>query len=111
MAIESCPTPREDCPWFTRPTPSHLKKTQEHGCRSDLDHIVPRRLGTTALAGIYIEKHPENKQQLCRWEHDKKTLEGDAPLPDTEYMEQAIQEAEAEGLIHLSKKQRKRLGL
>lgn len=111
MAIESCPNPLEACPWFTRKTPDALRGQQEHGCHSNQDHIVPRRLAQTALASVYIFNHPENTQQLCAWEHDKKTADGDEPLPTEDYMKQAIIESIISGEMTLSKNKRKKLGL
>lgn len=89
MSIEACPTPSEDCPYFDRRPPGKLKRTQHHGCYSDMDHIVPRRLakrkGSTPLERQYVA-HPVNHQQLCRWEHDEKTWAGDEPMPTREEM-------------------------
>lgn len=110
MAIGSCPNPSFECPWFRRPTPRPLKGSQEHGCFSDLDHIVPQRLGTTALAKTYINL-PENKQQLCRWDHDEKGYEGDEPLPPEDYMAERVAVAALEGAIRLNAKKKKRIGL
>ncbi len=84
-----CPEPRPDC------------KYAPH-CFADQDHIVPRRLGSTVLARIYIDL-PVNKQQLCRRLHDIKTAEGDSPLPENADMIDAI---EASG-IYISAAKRK----
>lgn len=86
--IRECPTPREDCPYYNLPPPPPLRG-QEYGCYSDRDHIVPKRLGTTALARKYI-RLPINMQQLCRWDHVEKTIRGDEPLPPYEVMDRAV---------------------
>lgn len=91
MARGECPTPRPECPYVNR----------EGGCFSDLDHIVPQRLGRTALAAIYINL-PSNKQQLCRWLHEQKTAEGDEPLPPKEVMFMEVAAAQLRGEISLS---------
>ncbi len=93
--IGECPNPRAECPYAAR-----------EGCFSDTDHIVPQRLGTNALAATYIGL-PVNKQQLCRWEHDQKTRNGDEPLPEREEMIEAIETAVALGQIALSRRKRK----
>ena len=82
MTAEVCPITREDCPYYNRPP---RLRDAENGCFADTDHIVPRRLATTTLASLFIES-PENKQQLCRSDHDEKTRGGDEPLPDRETM-------------------------
>ena len=93
--IGECPNPIPDC-----------KYAERGGCFSDQDHIVPKRLGETTLAAVYIDL-PENKQQLCRRLHDIKTHEGDQPLPDDETMRVAIRTAQEVGEIALSKRKRK----
>lgn len=111
MSRKPCPFANESCKYWDRPVPPELKRRygQENGCFSDLDHIVPRRLGTTALSQFYITQVPENKQQLCRAEHDMKTQLGDAPLPSEEYMRGAIVAAEALGEVALSQTQRRKI--
>ena len=93
--IGECPTPRAECPYAAR-----------EGCFSDTDHIVPRRLATTALTATYIDL-PANKQQLCRWDHDQKTRNGDEPLPERAEMIEAIETAVTLGQIALSRRKRK----
>lgn len=110
MTIRPCPKPSPDCPYFDRKAPSPLRGKQEHGCFEDKDHIVPQRLGTTALAKAYIDL-PENKQQMCRWEHEKKTARGDEPLPSEEYMFNRVADAAMRGAIQLSKTKREKLKL
>lgn len=90
-----CPSPQAECKWAER-----------GGCFSDTDHIVPRRLATTALAATYIELQA-NKQQLCRREHEEKTAAGDEPLPDVETMRQAIVRAQAMGEVALGRRKMK----
>lgn len=93
--IGECPNPRADCPYAAR-----------KGCFSDTDHIVPKRLAKTTLAAVYVEL-PANKQQICRWEHEEKTANGDEPLPSRESMRTAIEIAQELGQIALSKRKRK----
>lgn len=90
-----CPNPKPEC-----------RYNQLGGCFSDTDHIVPRRLATTALNGVYIEL-PDNKQQICRDEHDQKTFEGDEPLPDVQTMRDAIFAAQSLGVVSLSRRKMK----
>lgn len=99
-----CPEPNKPgCPYM------------ERGCYADTDHIVPQRIArsksASAITRIYILDHPENRQQLCRWEHDEKTLEGDEPLPSQEYMQGAITEAYEAGEMYLSSNKLRRLGM
>jgi hypothetical protein len=92
--LGECPSPKPDC------------KYAERGCFSDTDHIVPRRLATTALSATYIELQA-NKQQLCRREHEEKTAQGDEPLPEIAEMREAIVLAHAMGEIALSRRKMK----
>lgn len=91
-----CPNPRPDCKYYDK------------GCFSDTDHIVPRRLGKCALSKAYINL-PENKQQMCRSEHDEKSKQGDEPLPTRTEMRQAVLAAHILGTIQLSNGNRKRM--
>jgi len=96
MTIGECPTPNQACPYYLRPprTPS-----AEHGCFSDTDHIVPQRLANTVLEKLFIYS-PENKQQICRSEHEDKTFSGDEALPDREEMlERVRRQIKAGGLV------------
>lgn len=97
MSYGPCPNPRPECPYA------------ERGCFSDLDHIVPKRLAECLLSRTYILDYPGNHQQLCRWEHDEKTRNGDEPLPSREFMLDAIRTAYESGEMHLSKGKRRRL--
>lgn len=106
MAYGECPFANEQCKYWDRKTPGPLRKTQEHGCYSDLDHIVPQRLGYTALNSTYIQL-AVNKQQLCRRLHDEKTANGDEPLPPEEDMISAVRDAEANGEIIVNKQLRR----
>ena len=104
--IKECPNAHKGCPWFDRP-PSVPGAT--NGCFSDTDHIVPRRLATTALTRLFINS-PENKQQLCREEHEAKSLAGDAPLPSREYMIESILQQKNLGILAVSRRIRKIIG-
>ena len=91
MAIEQCPLANGDCRYYDQPTPKALRGTQEHGCRSDSDHIIPRAMGkgATKLVQNYIQRSPDNRQQLCREEHEQKTRDDQInppTLPDAQFM-------------------------
>lgn len=115
MAMKACPNPSFECPWFSRKTPAPLKNTQEHGCFSDLDHKVPQRLariaGATALQKAYILDSQDNRQQICRWEHEEKGAQGDDPMPSNEYMMQTLARELMQGIVDFSDKQKKQIGL
>lgn len=103
MTIKPCPKSHEGCPLYGLEPPEKLSRTQEHGCYSDLDHIVPRRLAKTAIAAVYINR-PDNKQQLCRNEHNDKSAKGDEPLPEREFMVETIIADYMTRRIHLSRR-------
>lgn len=107
MSFEVCPKANESCPYWAKETPESLKGKQENGCRSDRDHRSPQRLakglGKQSLEHLYIYS-PENTQQLCRNEHDKKTREGDEPLPDRDYMLERVQAQITSGALKVSRK-------
>ena len=70
MRLE-CLQANETCKYFERPPPPELRRTQEHGCYEDTDHLISQRVATDALSR-YVIQRPENKVQLCRAEHDAK---------------------------------------
>jgi len=94
MAREACPNPnRAGCPWQDR----------KDGCFSDSDHIIPQRLarrkGATPAERQYIMTNPDNRQQLCRWEHEMKTeQENDFAL--LRELRQKLGEIAMEGVDH-----------
>ena len=96
--ITPCPNACPECPLYTKKAPTPLRDKQEHGCFSDTDHIIPRFIGrqaTSALVKNYV-RSKANQQQLCRWEHDKKTVEewqNPPELPTERFMIDAIKEA------------------
>lgn len=90
MALTECPDPnKEGCPWQYR----------SDGCFADTDHIIPRFVGrqqeTRAmrrLARRFLVL-PDNKQQLCRYEHDQKCYEeliAPPELPTADEMRRAL---------------------
>lgn len=88
--ITDCPNAHEGCPYFDKPTPKALRGEQSHGCRADTDHIIPRWMGRAATASPLLRNYirsKANQQQLCRLEHDKKTIEDwdNPPLPPTDF--------------------------
>lgn len=105
MTIGECPTPREACPYFSRPSRT---PNAEVGCFSDTDHIVPQRLATNALSKLYIYS-PENTQQICRSEHEAKTREGDEPLPEREEMMDSVRRQIKAGRLVVSKTIKRRV--
>lgn len=58
MAIEDCPNPQPDCKYAPE-------------CFSDNDHLIPRRLGDTALKRAYLNL-PQFQEQICRRIHDER---------------------------------------
>lgn len=105
MTIGECPTPRSECPYYSR----HPRTPDsEVGCFSDTDHIVPQRFATTALTKLYIYS-PENTQQLCRSEHEAKTREGDEPLPGREEMMDSVRRQIKAGKLVVSKTIKRRV--
>lgn len=104
MAIESCPNPQPDCKYAPE-------------CFSDNDHIIPRRLGTTALERAYLEL-PQFQQQICRRLHDERNARhnrgdtSDIPeFPTQNIMRAVILDAVESGEISLSKTQERKLGV
>ena len=95
MAIEKCPMANAGCKWYGRPTPKQLEGEQDHGCFSDTDHILPKKLASSAMERRFLEL-PENKQQICRRIHDEKTHNEwiDPPeLPDRAFIVEALKKA------------------
>lgn len=104
MAIEDCPNPQPDCKYWPE-------------CFSDEDHLIPRRLGRTALRSAYLDL-PEFKIQICRRLHDERNARHDAgdtsdipPFPSDNQMRARILDAVEEGIVYLSKRRERRLGL
>lgn len=80
------------------------------GCFADTDHIVPQRYKRMSLLVRKYIVTPENKQQICRWEHEEKTThESPALIPDEAFMLDAVRRAVDDGLIPLNKRDTKRL--
>jgi hypothetical protein len=82
MAREACPDPQPDCKYAT------LKG----GCFSDLHHTYwPKRLYCGKIATEF-RGLPENKQQICRREHDERHATEPIPeKPTIDEMKLAIQ--------------------
>lgn len=88
----------EGCPWAERPG----------GCFADTDHIVAQKF---RYMGLLVSKYidtPDNKEQLCRWEHDNKD-DYAVELPSEEFMLQAVHAAWRNGQLKLNRKQYDRL--
>jgi len=77
--IRECPTPQEGCPYA------------EQGCFSDTHHLFyPRRDYRRGVEKRFREL-PENKEQICRWEHDERhATELPPEKPSREEMLRAI---------------------
>jgi len=78
MSKEQCPNPQPDCKYSPR-------------CFSDTHHIYGRGRGMGKIATTFCEL-PENKQQICRQEHDEiNATYVHLPLPDLDFMKDAIE--------------------
>jgi hypothetical protein len=104
MSIEKCPNPQPDCKYFPN-------------CFSDKDHLIPQRLGTTALKRAYLNL-PQFQEQICRREHDERNARhnrGDTsdipPFPTENHMRAEIMDAVELGVVSLSKALEKKIGL
>lgn len=96
-----CPTPRPDCPYANRPG----------GCFSDTDHLYFPALDYSGIMEAEFRELPENKQRICRWDHEQKHKEELPPeKPSKEYMLGALALAYYQGKINLSKRKLKKLG-
>lgn len=104
MSYGECPNPRPDCKYAPE-------------CFSDNDHLIPQRLGDTALRRFYLNL-PQFQEQVCRREHDERNARHNAgdtsdipKFPSENVMRAIILDAIENGEISLSKRQEKRLGL
>ena len=104
MSIGECPNPQPDCKYAPE-------------CFSDNDHLIPKRLGNTALKTTYLNL-PEFQVQLCRREHDERNARHASgqtddipPFPSDNGMRASILDAVEEGIIHLSATRERKLGL
>lgn len=94
--ITPCSNANMECPYFARNTPKRLEDEQTHGCFASTDHVIPRYLGRQAGASALLKNYirsDANKQQLCRYEHDQKSLEdlqNPPEIPDERFMIDAI---------------------
>lgn len=97
--ITPCPNACPECPFYEKKAPKPLQGTQEHRCFSDTDHIIPRFMGRIAGASTLLKNYirsTANQQQLCRWEHDQKTIDewNNPPIiPSEAFMISAIKES------------------
>ena len=93
MSREKCPSPQKGCKYFP-------------DCFADRHHVVPQRLGRSALAKAYINL-PENSVTMCRRLHETQAYE--EPLPRKSVMRRAIAESALRGEVQLSKSKLKKL--
>lgn len=95
-----CPNPRPDCHY------AELKG----GCFSDEHHLFFPRVDYHDIMGSEFRNLPENKEDICRWDHDEiHATELPPQKPDREHMLGAIVTALADGQLFLSKTKRKKL--
>jgi hypothetical protein len=87
MSRGICPKPleaRADCPVAERPG----------GCFSDIDHRTPQRFKNLGWLVRWYINTPDNKERLCRWEHEQKSATESAELiPEETVMLDAISRA------------------
>lgn len=86
MAHGECPSPQTDCKYALLP----------EGCFSDEHHLYyPKRRYCGKMA-IEFRELPENKEQLCRREHDERHATEPIPIkPSVEVMKAAIAASKA----------------
>lgn len=102
MARGDCPNPNPDCPYFERPG----------GCFSDQDHLYFPKSDYCGIVELEFRELPENKEQICRWEHEERNTPDKIPdKPPVDFMIGAVRTAFESGIIHLSVRKRKKLGL
>lgn len=97
-----CPNPRPDCPY------AELKG----GCFSDEHHLFFPRVDYRGIIASEFRNLPENKEDICRWDHDEIHATTEPPeRPSREYMLGALVTALADGVLHLSNTKRKKLNV
>lgn len=102
MSRGECPNPRPECPYAEL----------QGGCFSDEHHLFYPRVDYRDIIGSEFRELPENKEQICRWDHDER--HATEPIPDRPSREEmlgAIVTAMANGEIYLSKTKRKKLNV
>lgn len=104
MSYGECPNPRPDCKYAPE-------------CFSDNDHLIPRRLGATALKRAYLNL-PQFQEQVCRREHEERNARHDKGLtddipefPSKDEMRAAIRDAIESGEVSMPPSLQKRLNL
>lgn len=81
MARRPCPNPEEACPYFT----------DRGSCFSDNHHLYWPRVDYRRGLEREFRELPENKQQLCRWEHDEIHATQEPPAkPSLEIIRRAL---------------------
>lgn len=102
MSRGECPEPRPDCPY------ADLRG----GCFSDEHHLFWPRVDYHDIIGSEFRNLAENKEDICRWDHDEIHATELPPVrPSREYMLGALVTALAEGEIYLSVNKRKKLNV
>lgn len=102
MARGECPTPRPECPYAER----------RGGCFSDEHHLYFPASDYCDIMGSEFRELPENKEQICRWDHDERhATELPPERPPRAQMLGALATAVAEGRLHLSKNKRRKLNM
>ena len=97
MAYGECPSPREDCRQEVPFSDEHHKY-----------YPASRYCGWLA---IKFRNLPDNKEQICRCQHEDIQCLEPPDKPTRKVMQAAIKQAYLDGRISLTKKQRRLLGL
>lgn len=98
MARGECPQPREDC-------------FQPEGPYSDEHHKFYPAYRYAGWLACKFRNLPDNREQLCRCEHEEIQVLEPPERPSRRVMQAAIREAYKQGRISLTRKQREILGL
>ena len=102
MSRGICPKPleaRAGCPVAERPG----------SCFSDIDHRTPQRFKSIGWLVRHYINTPDNKERLCRWEHEQKSaLESADLIPDDMTMLDAVTRAVESGYFHFNARNQRR---
>lgn len=86
--IGQCPSKHETCPYYNAKPKKTLRKQfgEKTGCYADVHHYqFPKRDYVTPIERAFREM-PENKEQMCRWDHDLEHFEASPRKPSLEQM-------------------------
>lgn len=89
-------TPKPECKYYP-------------DCFTDRHHAYGQALASSALEQTFGEL-PENVWHGCRRYHEEYEVEnGWLPYPEKEEMIQAVQQAEEDGVVYISKRKRRQI--